>query len=93
MPFNVFCVSKTKNEINLFGPEEEKFVIWVQISVCDPSQLCHKCDPLIAVDQAIPINIRVEDHLVYLGVLHLLPQVGHDVAQLKGGDAPEQIQK
>ena len=39
--------------------------------------------------KAIPINIRVKDHLVYLRVLHLLPKVGHDVAQLKGGDCPE----
>ena len=46
-------------------------------------------DPLIAMYEAIPINIRVKDHLVYLRVLHLLPQVGHDVAQLKGGDCPE----
>ena len=52
------------------------------------SQLSHECYPLIAMDQTIPINIRVENHFVYLGVLHLLPQVGHDVAQLKGGDAP-----
>ena len=44
------------------------------------SQLSHECYPLIAMDQTIPINIRVENHFVYLGVLHLLPQVGHDVA-------------
>jgi hypothetical protein len=44
-------------------------------------------DPLIA-NEAIPINNRVEDHLVYLRVLHLLPQVGNDGAQLKGGNCP-----
>ena len=48
----------------------------------------HEVDPLIAMNDPIPVNIRVEDHLVYLRVLQLLPQVAHDVAQLKGGNCP-----
>ena len=43
----------------------------------------------IVVDTAVSINICMKDHLVDLGVLQLLPQVGHDVPQLKHGDTSE----
>ena len=49
----------------------------------------HHGDPLVVVDHPVPVDVRVEDHLVNLVVLHLLPEVGHDVSQLLRADRPD----
>ena len=49
----------------------------------------HHGDPLVVVDHPVPVDVRVQDHLVYLAVLHFLPEVGHDVTQLLGADCAE----
>ena len=43
------------------------------------------------MDKAITINIRVKDYLTLLCVL--VPQIGHDAAQLTGLDCPEKGNK
>ena len=49
----------------------------------------HHGDPLIVVDHPVPVDVCVQDHLVYLAVLHLLPEVGHDVTELLGANCAE----
>lgn len=46
--------------------------------------LCHHhLDKLLVVDLAIPVNICLSYHLVYLLICQLLSQVGHDMSQLQ----------
>merc|ERR1719199_2199718 len=48
----------------------------------------HDLDELLVVDLAVAVNVRLADHLVTLLVGELLAEVGHDVAELGGGDEP-----
>ena len=43
-------------------------------------------DELLVVDLAVAVNVRLADHLVNLLVSQRLAEVGHDVAELGGGD-------
>ena len=38
---------------------------------------CHHRDELLVVDLAVPVDVRLSDHLVHLLVSQLLPKVGH----------------
>ena len=40
---------------------------------------CHHRDELLVVDLAVPVNVRLPDHLVHLLVCQLLAQVGHNM--------------
>ena len=46
----------------------------------------HHLDELLVVDLAVAVDVRLAEHLVDLLVRELLAEVGHDVAQLGGGD-------
>ncbi|GET86347.1 calmodulin, putative [Leishmania tarentolae] len=46
----------------------------------------HHLHKLLVVDLTVAIHVGLADHLVHLLVCQLLAEVGHDVAQLRGGD-------
>ena len=48
----------------------------------------HDLDELGVVDVAVAVRVGLADHLADLLVAQLLPEVGHDVPELRRGDEP-----